>query len=119
MMKEFGADVNISETEIRVPEGSYKPVTYTVEPDWSAASYWYALVALSDGAAVFFPGLKKDSLQGDHRVADWMKSFGVVTRFSANGAHIRKSKTALSKKPEYIDFSDAPDLALTMAVVRS
>ena len=66
IMKEFGANaVWADEHTICISNDSYKPTPYYVESDWSAASYWYEMTALSDNARVELPGLFEKSFQGD------------------------------------------------------
>ena len=93
-----------------------KPHTYHVEPDWSAASYAYELVALcpDPDAHLTLPGLRADSLQGDKRVADFFLPLGVRTSFTAEGAII--TKVPRSSEPLHLDFSEQPDLAQTLVV---
>jgi 3-phosphoshikimate 1-carboxyvinyltransferase len=50
-----------------------------VEPDWSAASYWYSIAALSDEAELFLPGLTSYSLQGDSVITELMANFGITS----------------------------------------
>ncbi|MGA0384822.1 MAG: 3-phosphoshikimate 1-carboxyvinyltransferase [Flavobacteriaceae bacterium] len=86
-----------------------------VESDWSAASYYYSIVALSPiGTLLRLSVLKDDSLQGDRVLADLYTDFGVETRFDANTVHLHKSGTA--KEAVTYDLRDAPDIAQTIAV---
>jgi len=86
-----------------------------VESDWSAASYYYSIVALSPvGTSLRLSVLKDDSLQGDRVLADLYTDFGVETRFDANTVHLRKSGAA--KEVVTYDLRDAPDIAQTIAV---
>jgi 3-phosphoshikimate 1-carboxyvinyltransferase len=117
VMQYFGASVFIEGNIIRIPEGNYEAKPIAIEPDWSAASYWYELVALSDGLEVVLPGLTQNSLQGDSIVAVYMNTLGVETLYENGGVRLRKrSNYAL---PGYFtaDFSGCPDLAPATAVV--
>lgn len=92
---------------------------YTIEGDWSAASYWYEMVALSDDAEVFLPNLSLNSLQGDSLIAEYMKQFGVETIIVDNGILLKnngKRKTENGKQKTDLDLTDTPDLAPTLAV---
>jgi 3-phosphoshikimate 1-carboxyvinyltransferase len=111
----FGIDYKASwETNtITVPPQKYKPQAYAIESDWSGASYWYSIVALSDDAEVELLGLKKDSLQGDSAIADIMHHLGVESIFTEQGVLLRKTQAAASIG---WDFTDCPDLAQTVAV---
>lgn len=99
------------------PEGGDKRGGFVVEPDWSAASYWYSIVALAKDAEITLLGLKKDSLQGDAVVVKIYENFGVKTEYLENG--IRLSKTlplTTHHSPLLFDFTNCPDLAQTVAV---
>ena len=85
-----------------------------VEPDWSAASYWYAIAALSDEAEIFLPGLNAYSLQGDSRITEIMANFGITSQFKDGGVHLQKEAKKLERK--IFDFKDCPDLAQTVIV---
>ena len=65
--------------------------TLTVESDWSSASYFYSIVALSEvGTSITFHLIKKDSLQGDSALVEIYKQFGVETSFQKNNLHLKK-----------------------------
>ncbi|MDR1937040.1 MAG: 3-phosphoshikimate 1-carboxyvinyltransferase, partial [Tannerellaceae bacterium] len=89
LMRQFGAEVGWEGQTIRVPPGAYRPVPFTVESDWSAASYWYAMAALSPQAEIRLQGLFKDSLQGDAAGAGLFTRLGVETEFTAEGVRLR------------------------------
>ena len=82
LMKRFGADAHwVTENEIRVESKDYSVEDFFVESDWSAASYWYEMVALSDDAEIVLPGLFCNSCQGDSKVAELFEKLGVATEF--------------------------------------
>jgi 3-phosphoshikimate 1-carboxyvinyltransferase len=90
---------------------------FIVEPDWSAASYWYSMVALAKDAEITLLGLKKDSLQGDAVVAKIYENFGVKTEYLENGIRLAKiSPLTTHHSPFLFDFTNCPDLAQTIAV---
>ncbi|MCD8302160.1 MAG: 3-phosphoshikimate 1-carboxyvinyltransferase [Prevotellaceae bacterium] len=116
LMREFGARARWKgEDEIEVEATPYTPpASYTVENDWSAASYWYEMVALSrdPGAEVTLPGLRRGSVQGDSRVAEFFSPLGVETEFTANGVTLRKSSRQVERLE--LDLAGQPDLAQTL-----
>lgn len=115
MMKEFGVSVQWnSENSLSIAPQSYKSIHYRVESDWSAASYWYQLAALSDEAHITLPGLLRNSYQGDWRGLEVFAKLGVKTEFTADGVIITKTQKSIQHLEE--DFSDIPDLAQTFAV---
>jgi 3-phosphoshikimate 1-carboxyvinyltransferase len=86
----------------------------TVESDWSSASYFYSMVALSDQGEVTLTSYKKNSLQGDSSLAQIYSQFGVTTQFENDSITLSKRETKLL--PVQLDLSDSPDLAQTIAV---
>lgn len=117
LMKYFGIDYEWKENIIYVREGKYNMKNYAVEADWSAASYWYSLVALADvGTEIFMPHLKKNSLQGDSIIAEIMNFFGIESHFESEG--LRIVKVAEAKDDVFLyDFTHCPDLAQTIVAL--
>lgn len=90
--------------------------TFTVESDWSSASYFYSIVALSPlGTQIRLSSYKKTSLQGDAKLQDIYKNFGVESRFQGTTLSIMKTNTNLPKLLK-LDLSDSPDIAQTIVV---
>lgn len=115
LMKDFGANVEwASDGLINVESKSYISRPFVVESDWSAASYWYQMVALSQRAEVELLGLFADSYQGDCKVAEIFEHLGVTTTFTEKGVILRK--TAITAKTLDYDFVEQPDLAQTFVV---
>ena len=118
MMRHFGAIVAISDKQISVSGGGYNGGNWSVESDWSAASYWYAVLAFAPASArIRLDGLKADSLQPDFACVDIFRQFGIQTQFDDLGATIQKMPDWTM--PDYFqhDFSRCPDIAQTLAVV--
>ncbi len=116
LMKEFGASVIWKDHEICVQP---VPYTYTkkeflVESDWSAASYYYSIAALSKlNTSLSINGLFQKSLQADSVCAEIYKNFGVTTSYSENEITITKSTTVSKSELEY-NFIECPDIAQTV-----
>lgn len=119
LMRDFGAEADwVAEDEIRVMPKPYIPIPFTVESDWSAASYWYEMVALTTDkeAKVVLPGLYANSYQGDSAVATIFKQLGVDTIYDKDSHSVTLCKSShLVKRLEY-NFIDQPDLAQTIVV---
>ena len=115
LMQGFGAEVKFENSSILVENGGYCSSQFSVESDWSAASYWYEVLSFAKSGQVRLEGLKRESLQGDSVVADLYKSFGVETEFASSGVFLRKVDIELPQYFEY-DFTLCPDLAQTVAV---
>jgi 3-phosphoshikimate 1-carboxyvinyltransferase len=94
----------------------YQEATLTVEPDWSAASYWYSIAALADQAAIELPNLKEESLQGDSKIQEIMVALGVNTQRTADGIALSSGKNEPQPKEEILNLKDCPDLAQTIIV---
>lgn len=115
LMKEFGAKAAwTSENRIEVAPKPYTPVSFMVESDWSAASYWYQIAALSEQAEIELMGLFRNSYQGDSRGAEVFSRLGITTEFTHEGVLLKKSNRLVEQLNE--DFVDIPDLAQTFAV---
>jgi 3-phosphoshikimate 1-carboxyvinyltransferase len=112
MMKRAGIRYTWNKNNIKIEEGSYQAGVFHVEPDWSAASYWYEMVALAQKADIFINGLKSDSLQGDSALATMFETLGVKTVFEENGVNLIKIKPS-TEFLEY-DFTLNPDLVQTL-----
>jgi len=113
MMAQCGVVVKWAGNDILIKPQQYQAIELAVETDWSAASYWYELVALTPGAQVTLLGLHKKSLQGDANVANLFSDLGVTTEFVEEGAVIRHTKRKARKF--FHDFVNEPDLAQTFA----
>jgi len=112
LMKRAGIHYTWNENSIKIEEGSYQAGVITVEPDWSAASYWYEMTALADEAEIFLPGLTNDSLQGDSTLVSIFENLGVKTNFEEEGINLVKIKP-ITDFFEY-DFTLNPDLVQTL-----
>lgn len=114
MMKEYGVAVDFSNNIIDIKAQTYKPIQYKVESDWSAASYWYEVLAIAGKGQVFLTGLNQNSYQGDSKVAALFEQLGVSSTYQAEGVLLQASGKYVERF-EY-DFVNQPDLAQTFAV---
>ncbi|MDW5287472.1 3-phosphoshikimate 1-carboxyvinyltransferase [Formosa sp. PL04] len=91
--------------------------TLTVESDWSSASYFFSIVALSPiGSAITLSAYKASSLQGDSVLASIYNQFGVETTFESNTITLKKVKVVLKDTNITLDLVNAPDIAQTIVV---
>lgn len=116
LMRHFGADVHWEGDAIIVATGPYTPKPLTVEADWSAASYWYAMASLASEVDLTLEGLQASSWQGDSVLAKKMQRFDIQTTFGENKIHLSKIGRSVSPVFE-MDFVECPDIAQTLAVV--
>jgi 3-phosphoshikimate 1-carboxyvinyltransferase len=100
---------------IAIQNQEFATTSLYIEPDWSAASYWYAIAALADEAELFLPGLTQYSLQGDSLITEIMANFGITSQFKDGGVYLQKEVKAISRK--IFDLKECPDLAQTIIVV--
>jgi 3-phosphoshikimate 1-carboxyvinyltransferase len=114
LMKHFGVHSEWKENIISIEPQEYKPAYYKVESDWSAASYWYSIAALSTECKIEILGYKEDSLQGDRVIVDIMDQLGVKSTFTKEGIILEKKEAVKSITQ---DFTACPDLAQTIAVI--
>ncbi len=114
LMEQFGVKATWKGQTIRILPQEYQPIRFTVESDWSAASYWYSMMALSKNADIELLGLFKNSLQGDAAGAKLFAQLGVGTVFTNRGVQLKHNGN-VAKKLIY-DFVNEPDLAQTFVV---
>ncbi len=98
------------------PKKEIEKQTVVVESDWSSASYFYSIVALSNiGSEITLSAYKKESLQGDSCLAEIYQHFGVETVFGEHSIILKKTRES-NKRTLEIDLKNAPDIAQTIAV---
>ena len=114
LMRQFGVSATWEDHTIQVLPQRYHPIRFTVESDWSAASYWYEMMALSPGVEIELLGLFKESLQGDAAGAKLFARLGVETLFTERGVRLRH--TGVCCRELTYDFVNEPDLAQTFVV---
>ncbi len=113
LMEQYGINVKWENDRITIKPQKYKPANIRVESDWSAASYWYEMVALMPKSEVTLLGLQKNSNQGDANLVNLFKDLGVATEFIAEGVIIRNEGKRTKKF--FHNFRNEPDLAQTFA----
>ncbi|WP_432711050.1 3-phosphoshikimate 1-carboxyvinyltransferase [Pedobacter sp.] len=115
MLEEAGIKHEWKDNTITIAPQPFQACKLTVEPDWSASSYWYSIACLADTASLTLPHLKEKSLQGDSRIQEIMQQLGVQTTRTANGIAL-KSTGEINASSEVINLKDCPDLAQTIIV---
>ena len=113
-MEYFGVKANWLGNKISIKKQEYKTGNYFIESDWSGASYWYEIMALSDLQEIELNGLSEKSLQGDSKLVSLFEQLGVKTKFDGNSAKLYKT-SELVNFFEY-NFNEQPDIAQTFAV---
>ncbi|MBL86994.1 MAG: 3-phosphoshikimate 1-carboxyvinyltransferase [Winogradskyella sp.] len=119
LLNEIGVETSFNNNVVKVKPKTtqVKPQTLVVESDWSSASYYFSIVALSDiGTEIKLSSYKKNSLQGDSVLSGLYKEFGVATSFENNSITLKKVQKTDSSKIIEFDLRNAPDIAQTIAV---
>ena len=117
LLNDIGIETSFIDNVISVRPNviNLTPKILTVESDWSSASYFYSIVALSDlGTEITLSSYKEKSLQGDSALVEIYKSFGVKTNYEGHSIRLKKE----SQKVSQINFNlvESPDVAQTIAV---
>lgn len=118
LLEEIGVVTSFQGNKIKVyPQLIIHNSQFIIESDWSSASYWYSIVALSKiGTIVNLSSYKRNSLQGDSALAEIYKDFGVETVFNDdNSITIEKRATHNSQLITH-NLNNCPDIAQTIAV---
>ncbi|SEQ02206.1 3-phosphoshikimate 1-carboxyvinyltransferase [Hyunsoonleella jejuensis] len=115
LLNEIGIETSFKNNVITVHPSKSKPKPLTVESDWSSASYYFSIAAISKvGTQITLSSYKENSLQGDSCLVDIYKHFGVTSKFNENFVTLTKETSAV--KPLTLDLKNAPDIAQTIAV---
>ena len=116
IIERIGGTIKIHDREITIEPLIEKVIPEQfVESDWSSASYFFSIAALSKSARLTLSTFFKDSLQGDSTLVDIYKIFGIETIFEEDHIILRKNKIDLPKSIN-LNLKDSPDLAQTVIV---
>ncbi len=108
IMKIFGISYSWYNNVIRINKQQYIPTDYIIESDWSSASFWFEIAALSKSCSIKLNGLDKESLQGDQEIMNIFSSFGVKSEFIDGSLFLTKSMNF--NLPKNINLINTPDL---------
>lgn len=120
LLNELGVETEFVDNVINVNSfksniDALKSATFVVESDWSSASYFYSIVALSDiGTTIELSSYKQNSFQGDSSLVEIYKEFGVTTKFKNNSILLIKTENGLGYKS--FNLNKSPDIAQTIVV---
>lgn len=119
LLDEIGVQTSFEGNEIKVNQKqTIEEKKLIVESDWSSASYWYSIVALSEvGTEISLSSYRENSLQGDSSLVEIYKNFGVKTLFDGNKITLNKEKNFhLPSSIFRLNLQSSPDIAQTIAV---
>lgn len=119
-MRDFG--VSVCETEcgyiVRAGEKYTSPGEITAEGDWSNGAFWLTLGAVSKNG-VTCENLNTESIQGDKRIAELLKSFGAEVKISGNSVSVKRGVNGIKAPEALISASEIPDLVPVLSVIAS
>lgn len=115
MMEQFGIHYEVNKNTYKISNQTYKCHTYNIEPDMSAACYFYAMALILRTKSMVY-GIHKDSMQGDKKFLEVLKDLGCIVSDSEDGVIVDASFIENYDGID-LDMSDFSDQALTMAVV--
>lgn len=117
MLNKIGVETKFEKNVIKVqPKLTIQNIQFIIESDWSSASYWFSIIALSPiGTTVSLSSFKENSLQGDTRLIEIYKNFGIKTEFNNNLLTITKENNSKLETLN-INLNNCPDIAQTIAV---
>lgn len=120
LLEEIGTKTKFQDNVITIypqQQLANKTQQLTVESDWSSASYFYSIVAMSAiGTTISLSSYKQNSLQGDSALATIYNAFGVTTTFKNNTVVLQKTEATSSDTIINFDLKNAPDIAQTISV---
>lgn len=115
LMQAFGIESETIDHGLHIPHQSYDTKDYTVESDWSSASYHYAIAAIAKDARISLNYFKRDSLQADAEIQSFCSQFGVQSTLVNNQLDIRSTNKYVAEMQH--DFLSHPDIAQTVSAI--
>ena len=117
ILDQLGFDTSFKNNQIQIASATrIEPKIWTVESDWSSASYFYSILALSKGGHINLSSFKKQSKQGDSALSEIYNSLGVTTSFDRGMIKLSKVENFNVAKFINLDLRKTPDLAQTISV---
>lgn len=110
LMQDYGIEIEEDDHKIVVTPGRYSGQPAKVEPDWSAASFWYEGAVLAAEARILIRNLSRSSLQGDSVLPKLFEPMGIKTWVLEEGMMLEK--VSADREPLQIDFTNYPDVAV-------
>ncbi len=117
LMEYFGVQHTWDQQTISINAQKYQPKDIRVEADWSAASYYFSLAALSKQSEIKLTGLNETSIQGDAAIVQISENFGLTSIFDGQGLLIKKDDSFSPPPMIEYDFLQCPDIAQTVSVM--
>ena len=120
LMKSLGFSIKIDQNTVKVDPSYATPqeLFLDIEPDWSAVAFWFQIVSFSKQGIVHLKRLKKQSIQGDAILQDWVGMLGLRHKFTETGMLLEKSLLPVLNHTTW-NLSNYPDLAPSLIVLLS
>jgi len=117
LLNKVGVEATFEGNTIKIPFAkNIQPQTIQVESDWSSASYYYSLVALSKKVEIKISTFFEDSLQGDSALQQiYAENFGVISTFENGILTLKNDSNFLQKNTIELNLINTPDIAQTIA----
>lgn len=112
-LAQIGINIQFSKDKIIILPQSPVAANVTIESDWSAASYFFAICALVPNSVLLLQNLHLTDKQGDTAIANYAENFGVFSSQTNDGLIIKNMQSAIFEKTKF-DLADTPDLAQTL-----
>ena len=121
ILEDVGIQHTLTDTSITIQPQAIAETTLSVESDWSAASYFIALVCARPGSEVILPRLFQDSIQGDSGILPLIGAYGCEYAFGEEGLRVRNTQSADTDYPPMLEMNleDTPDIFQTLATLHS
>lgn len=116
LMQEFGVHSTYANGIIHIPAQSYIAKDFTVESDWSSATFFYAMAMMCEDVNIQLKGLAAQSVQGDAFIVEFAKQFGVHTQFIENACVITRTCELDHHTNQQFNLANYPDLAVPIIV---
>lgn len=117
IMRQMGVCVEMTGSTLSIPQSEYRPKKISVEADFSAAVFWYALFIVSPRQTMELRNLTTESRQPDSRIVTIAHDFGVTTHCSDSSLILRKESVShIPKRVEY-NLRHTPDIMPVLTVM--
>ena len=115
LMQRLGIQGGFSSKCIEIPKQEFNESAISIESDWSAAAYWYAMLALiTDKSSLLLANLYKGSFQGDSAIQSVFENWGIKSSFSGDHLLIEKTENSKINGRLELDFLNIPDQGQTI-----
>ncbi|MBP6623666.1 MAG: hypothetical protein KA198_00750, partial [Chitinophagaceae bacterium] len=116
LMQEFGVQSTFDQGLIDIPSQAYRAKDFTIESDWSSATFFYAMAMMCEEVHIRLKGLASQSVQGDAYIVEFANQFGLHTQFEEDACVITRKFVLAYDTNQQFNLSNYPDLAVPIIV---